>query len=127
MSELVPAFKETLTDPEEILGADIVEKALASPLKIIAENSGIEGEVVAAKVYGKPFEYGYDALKNTYTNLVEAGVIDPAKVTRSGITNSAGIAGILLTTQAVLAEKKIPRDKIEGGFTKEGLPTGMTI
>lgn len=127
LSELVPGFRESLTDPEERQGADIVMKAMASPLKTIAENSGIEGEVVAEKVFGKPFEFGYDALKNAYGNLVEAGVIDPAKVTRSGLTNAAGIAGILLTTQAVLAEKKLDKDQIEGGVTKSGLPTGMTI
>jgi len=125
LSELVPAFKETLTDEEEIMGADIVMKALSAPLKIIAENSGVEGEVVAEKVYGKPFEFGYDALKGTYGNLIEAGVIDPAKVTRSGLTNAAGIAGILLTTQAVLAEKKA--DTSEFGLTKSGMPAGMTI
>ena len=127
LSELVPAFKETLTDAEERQGAEIVMKALSSPLKTISENSGIEGEVVVEKVYGKPFEFGYDALKASYGNLMDAGIIDPAKVTRSGLTNAAGIAGILLTTQAVLAEKKVDKDKLEGGFTKEGMPTGMSI
>lgn len=128
LSELVPEFKETLIDEEEKLGADIVMKALSSPLKLIAENSGIEGEVVAEKVLNKPFEFGYDALKNEYKDLIEAGIIDPAKVTRSGLTNAAGIAGILLTTQAVLANK--PSGKKEdtpGGFTSEGMPAGMTI
>lgn len=67
-------------------------------------------------------------MKNEYKDLMEAGIIDPAKVTRSGITNAAGIAGILLTTQAVLVEKK--EDKKEGamaGGMAGGLPAGMTI
>lgn len=126
LSELVPAFKETLEDEEERLGADIVMKSLSAPLRQLSKNAGLEGEVVVQRVINQPFEYGYDAMANEYKNLIEAGIIDPAKVTRSGITNAAGIAGILLTTQAVLVEKSKPKD-IPGGMTSEGMPAGMTI
>lgn len=126
LSELVPAFKETLDSDEERLGADIVMKSLSAPLRQLSQNAGLEGEVVVQRVLNKSFEFGYDAMNSEYKNLMEAGVIDPAKVTRSGITNAAGIAGILLTTQAVLVEKVAPKD-IPGGMTKEGMPTGMTI
>lgn len=126
LSELVPAFKETLEDEEERLGADIVMKSLSSPLRQLSKNAGLEGEVVVQRVLGQPFEFGYDAMVNEYKNLIEAGIIDPAKVTRSGITNAAGIAGILLTTQAVLVEKSKSND-IPGGLTSEGMPSGMTI
>lgn len=126
LSELVPAFKETLEDEEERLGADIVMKALSSPLRQLSQNAGLEGEVVVQRVKGKAFDHGYDAMNAEYCNLMEAGVIDPAKVTRSGITNAAGIAGILLTTQAVLVEKVAPKD-VPGGMSSEGMPSGMTI
>lgn len=126
LSELVPAFKTTLESEEERLGADIVMKSLSSPLRQLSENAGLEGEVVVQHVLNQAFEFGYDAMTNEYKNLIDAGIIDPAKVTRSGITNAAGIAGMLLTTQAVLVEKKQPKD-VPGGMTSEGMPSGMTI
>ena len=128
LSELVPGFRETLDDEEERQGADIVMKALSAPLRQLAENAGHEGEVVVDKVYGKPFEFGFDAMTDEYKNLMEAGIIDPAKVTLSGLTNAAGIAGIMLTTQAVLVEKKTAKQEVPpGGMGPGGMPAGMTI
>ena len=126
LSELVPAFRATLTDEEERLGADIVMKALRSPCRIIAENAGVEGEVVINKLLGKPFEIGYDAMTDTVCDLMAAGVIDPAKVTRNGLQNSCSIAGIMLTTQAVMVEKTRPGPDAGGGMAG-GMPSGMTI
>lgn len=99
LSELIPAFRATLTSEEEKLGADIIMKSLRAPCRIIADNSGVEGEVIVQKLLGLPFEVGYNAMIDKVENLVEAGVIDPAKVTRNGLLNATSIAGILLTTQ----------------------------
>jgi len=130
LSELVPSFKETLTDGEEKLGADIVMKALRAPTRVISQNAGVEGEVIVQKLLGQPFEIGYNALYDRVENLIESGVIDPAKVTRSGLQNACGIAGIMLTTQAVMFEKPKPADAGAapmGGMGGGGMPSGMTI
>jgi chaperonin GroEL (HSP60 family) len=126
LSELVPAFKDTLTDPEEKLGAEIVMKSLRAPARIIAENAGVEGEVIIQKVLGKPFSVGYNAMADSIVDLLEEGVIDPAKVTRNGLMNSCSIAGIMLTTQAVMVEKEKPA-VAPGGMTAGGMPAGMTL
>jgi chaperonin GroEL (HSP60 family) len=127
LSELVPEFKLTLTDPEEAMGADIVMKALRAPCRIIAENAGVEGEVIVQKLMGMPFEVGYNAMYDRIENLIDAGVLDPAKVTRSGVTNAASIAGIMLTTQAVMTEKKKFRGSMPGGMSSNGMPSGLTM
>lgn len=126
LSEYVPAFKETLADPEEILGADIVMKSLKAPCRKIAENAGVEGEVIVQKVLGKDFEVGYNAMYDRVENLIEAGVLDPTKVTRSGLTNAASIAGIMLTTQAVMTEKPGKKEQAPGGMAN-GMPQGLTM
>lgn len=126
LSELVPAFRDTLTDAEERLGADIVMKSLRAPCRIIAENAGSEGEVVISRLLGQPFEIGFNAMDDRIENLLEAGVIDPAKVTRNALQNSCSIAGIMLTTQAVMVEKVKPSE-VPGGMSAAGMPTGMTI
>jgi len=125
LSEFVPAFKETLIDPEERLGADIVMKSLKAPCRLIAENSGVEGEVIVQKVLGKPFEVGYNAMFDKIENLIDSGVLDPTKVTRSGLMNAASIAGIMLTTQAVMTEKPENKEKMQG--MAGGMPAGMTM
>ena len=132
LAEEVPAFKATLTNEEEKLGADIVMKALKAPARLIASNAGVEGDVIIERLIGTPFEMGYNAMTDTIENLIESGVLDPAKVTRSGLCNACGIAGIMLTTQAVMVEK--PKHKAgavasasTGGYTPSGMPAGMTI
>ena len=127
LSELVPAFKTTLTDPEEIMGADIVMKALLAPCRAIAKNAGLEGEVIVQKLMGKDFEIGYNAMYDRIENLIEAGVLDPAKVTRSGLINSSSIAGIMLTTQAVMTEKVRGNRTAPGGMGASGMPSGLTM
>jgi chaperonin GroL len=133
LSELIPEFKSTLTDPEEKLGADIVMKALKAPARLIANNAGMEGDVIIEKLVGTSFETGYNAMTNKVEDLIKAGVLDPAKVTRSGLTNACGIAGIMLTTQAVMVEKVRPRGGRGGGgasdmgYSPSGMPAGMTI
>ena len=127
LSEFVPEFKETLADPEEKLGADIVMKSLRAPCRMIAENSGVEGEVIVQKVIGQPFEVGYNAMFDRVENLIESGVLDPTKVTRSGLSNAASIAGIMLTTQAVMTEKPGKKEAMPGGMGAGGMPQGLTM
>jgi len=111
MSELVPEFRATLQDEEERMGADIVMRALRAPARLIADNAGAEGEVVVQKLLGQPFKMGYNAMTDQYVDMLAAGVIDPAKVTKNGLMNSCGIAGIMLTTQAAMVEKTIGSPK----------------
>lgn len=92
---------------DEKTGAAIVAKALTVPMKQIADNAGVDGSVIIAKIResGK-VGYGYDAYKECYCDMMEAGIVDPAKVTRSALQNAASIASTVLTTEAVVYEKK---------------------
>ncbi|XP_010521741.1 PREDICTED: ruBisCO large subunit-binding protein subunit alpha, chloroplastic [Tarenaya hassleriana] len=119
LSTAVPAIKEKLEDPDERLGADIVQKALVAPAGLIAQNAGIEGEVVVEKIMAGEWEIGYNAMTDKYENLLEAGVIDPAKVTRCALQNSASVAGMVLTTQAIVVEK--PKPKAAAAAPPQGL------
>ncbi|KAG6508373.1 ruBisCO large subunit-binding protein subunit alpha [Zingiber officinale] len=109
LSTLVPAIKDQIDDADERIGADIVQKALVAPAALIAHNAGVEGEVVVEKIKDKEWEIGYNAMTDEYENLVESGVIDPAKVTRCGLQNAASVAGMVLTTQAIVVEKPKPK------------------
>ncbi|HEU4799324.1 MAG TPA: chaperonin GroEL [Gemmatimonadales bacterium] len=94
------------TDDEKI-GVDIVRRAIESPIRAIAANAGVEGSIVLAKVKeSKEKNFGYNAATDQYEDLVKSGVIDPTKVTRTALQNAASIAGLLLTTEAVVVEKK---------------------
>ncbi|GLT56814.1 hypothetical protein SLA2020_298300 [Shorea laevis] len=119
LSTCVPAIKDKLEDAEERLGADIVQKALVAPTSLIAQNAGIEGEVVVEKLKVSDWEIGYNALTDKFENLVEAGVIDPAKVTRCALQNAASVAGMVLTTQAIVVEK--PKPKAPAAAPPQGL------
>ena len=90
---------------DEATGAQIVFAAAKAPLRQIAHNAGLEGGVVAEKVAGLPAGEGLNAATGEYVNMVEAGIIDPTKVTRSALQNAASIAGLFLTTEAVIADK----------------------
>ena len=90
---------------EQLTGALIVARALTAPLKRIAENAGQNGAVVAERVKEKDFNTGYDAANNEYVNMFDAGIVDPAKVTRSAIQNAASIAGMVLTTECIVVDK----------------------
>ena len=91
---------------DEQTGIAIVERAIEEPLRQIAANAGVEGAVVVQKVSEGSGDFGYNARTDTYENLLAAGVIDPAKVTRVALENAASIAGMFLTTECVIAEKK---------------------
>jgi chaperonin GroEL len=94
-----------LDDPDERTGVEIVRRALEEPLRQIAENAGLEGSVIVEKVKALGKEEGLDARTGEFVNLVQAGIIDPAKVSRTALENAASIAGLVLTTDAMVAEK----------------------
>ena len=111
-----------LDDSDEQIGVGIVSRAIEEPIRMIVQNAGGEGSIVIEKVRNsKDSNYGYNALTDEYENLVEAGVIDPTKVTRTALQNAASIAGLLLTTEALIVEKKEEKN----GSAPGGPPGGM--
>ncbi len=111
------ALKGLKTDEaDEQIGVDIVRRAIEEPIRMIVQNAGGEGSIVVEKVRSsKDDAFGYNALTDTYENLVTAGVIDPTKVTRSALQNAASIAGLLLTTEALVVEKKEDKPSAPAG------------
>ncbi|MGE3252404.1 chaperonin GroEL [Pseudonocardia sp.] len=107
-------------DGDEATGANIVKVALEAPLKQIAVNAGLEGGVVAERVRSLPAGEGLDASTGEYTDLIKAGIIDPAKVTRSALQNAASIAALFLTTEAVIADKPEKTPAPAGGAPDMG-------
>ena len=99
------ASVETM-NADEATGLQIVERAIEAPLRTIVENAGGEGSVVVAKVMEGKNDFGYDAKSETYVNLMEAGIIDPKKVTRVAIENAASVSGMILTTECALIDIK---------------------
>ncbi|MGW4211977.1 TCP-1/cpn60 chaperonin family protein, partial [Lentzea sp. NPDC004789] len=99
------AFAGLRLTGDEATGANIVKVAVEAPLKQIAVNAGLEGGVVVERVKSLPAGEGLDAATGEYKDLVAAGIIDPAKVTRSALQNAASIAALFLTTEAVVADK----------------------
>ena len=110
------------TSGDEAVGVSIVRRALEEPLRQIAGNAGFEGAVVVAKVREQKTDEGFNALTDTYENLVEAGVIDPTKVVRSALQNASSIASLLLTTEALVSE--IPEEKEDKAPMGGGMPPG---
>ena len=98
---------------DEKTGAMIVRKALEAPIKQIAENAGVNGGVIVAKVLAKKsMNYGYDALTDTYGDMIEKGILDPTKVTRSALQNAASVAGTLLTTESIVCDIPEPAQPV---------------
>jgi chaperonin GroEL len=123
---IIPKIDLSKFEGDVKTGAAIVAKALEEPLKQIAANAGMEGSVVVEKVKSLPQGQGLDALNGKYVNMIDAGIIDPAKVTRSALQNAASIAALLLTTEVVVAEKpekdKGPMMPPGGGGYPGGMP-----
>jgi chaperonin GroEL len=118
LAHLAPGLEEWANSnlkSEELTGALIVARALTSPLKRIAENAGQNGAVIAERVKEKDFNVGYNAANGEFCDMFEAGIVDPAKVTRSATQNAASIAGMVLTTECIIVDKPEP---------KEGAPAG---
>mgnify|MGYP006273027083 FL=1 len=100
---------------EELTGATIVARALAAPLMRIAENAGQNGAVIAERVKEKDFNVGYNAATGEFVDMFDAGVVDPAKVTRSALQNAASIAGMVLTTECIVVDKPEPKEGAAAG------------
>ena len=114
-------YKTEAEDHDEQIGVTIVRRALEEPLRQIAQNAGQEGAVVVGKVREGSDNYGFNAASEKYEDLVAAGVIDPAKVTRTALQNAASIAGLMLTTEAMIAD--VQDEKSDGGMG--GMGGGM--
>jgi len=110
--------KVTTDNDEQAAGVSIVRRAIEAPLRFIAENAGIEGSIVVDKVKGQKGANGFNAATETYEDLIKAGVIDPAKVVRTALQHAASVSGLLLTTEAMIAEKPEPK----GGGGGGGMP-----
>jgi chaperonin GroEL len=124
LAHLTPQLEEWANGSlkgEELTGALIVARALAAPLKRIAENAGLNGAVIAERVKEKPFNVGFNAATNEFVDMFEAGIVDPAKVTRSALQNAASIAGMVLTTECIVVDKPEPKD----GAAAAGAGGGM--
>ena len=104
-SKEVSALASTL-EGDEKTGANIILKALEAPLYKIAQNAGMEGSVIVSKVKESKAGTGYDALRDEYVDMVESGILDPAKVTRSALQNATSVASTLLTTESVVSTIK---------------------
>merc|ERR1711862_999869 len=89
---------------DELVGSMIISRAVLAPLKRISENAGMNGAVITESVQQKDFEVGYDAARNEFVNMYKQGIVDPAKVTRSGLQNATSIASMILTTECIIVE-----------------------
>jgi chaperonin GroEL len=99
---------------EELIGAQIVTRALTAPLSRIAHNAGFNGAVIVEQVKAKDFNVGYDAATNEFVDMFTAGIVDPAKVTRSALQNAASIASMVLTTECIVVDKPEPQAPAAG-------------
>jgi chaperonin GroEL len=100
---------------DEKIGYNIVLRSCRSPLTMIAQNAGQDGGIVCEKVLDGKGNYGYNALTDTFEDLVKAGVIDPTKVSRTALANAASVSTLLLTSDALIAEKPKDGKKAAGG------------
>ncbi|MBF0327739.1 MAG: chaperonin GroEL [Nitrospirae bacterium] len=118
----IKAIDKMKLDHDQQLGVSIVKKALEEPIKQIIQNAGIESAIIVEKVKGsKDQSYGYDAYKEEYVDMIQAGIIDPTKVTRSALQNASSVAGLMLTTEVMITElpeedKKMPPMPHGGGM-----------
>lgn len=106
LMEIVKDMEDFTLEGEQGIGVEIVKKALLAPLRQIAENAGLNGGVVLERVKNLPEGHGFNAATEEYVNLIEVGIIDPAKVARAAIQNSASVSALILTTEVVVADRK---------------------
>ena len=105
LSENLVTWAKNNLKEDELIGAMIISRAIVSPLKRISENAGVNGAVIIEQVKQQDFEVGYDAANNILTNMYQAGIVDPAKVTRSGLQNATSIASMILTTECIIVDQ----------------------
>ncbi|HHI96932.1 MAG TPA: chaperonin GroEL [Thermodesulfatator atlanticus] len=116
----IPALDGVEAEGDEKHGVDIIRRALEEPLRQIANNAGFEGSIIVEKVKAESGSVGFDAAAGEIKDLMEAGIIDPKKVSRTALQNAASISGLLLTTEAMVAEK--PKEEKGGGAGAPGAP-----
>ena len=121
----IPALDALKADDDEKIGIDIIRRALEEPLRLIVANAGVEASVVCNEVRKNKGAYGFNALTNKYEDLVKAGVIDPTKVARTALENASSIAGLILTTECIIAEKPKEEKAPAGGPPGGGMGGGM--
>ena len=119
----VPALEKMKLDGDQQFGVNIVRRACEEPIRLIAENAGVEGSIVVDKVRTAKASNGYNAATDEYVDLVEAGVIDPTKVTRCALQNAASVAGLMLTTEVTVTD--LPEEKKEAAMGGHGHDHGM--
>ena len=112
--DILPALDEFDEDGDVQTGINLVKRAIEAPLRQIAENAGLEGSVIVAKVKASEDGVGFNALKEEYVDMVKAGIVDPAKVTRTALQNAASIAALVLTTETLVADKPEPAPAAPG-------------
>jgi chaperonin GroEL len=105
----IPALEKLQLEGEQQLGVNIIKRALEEPLRWIAQNTGFDGSIAVDKVKNEKGAYGFNAQTEQYEDLVKAGIIDPTKVVRCAVQNAASVASLLITTEALVAEK--PKEK----------------
>ena len=108
----ISTIEKLRLDDDEKIGVSIVRRAIEEPLRMIAQNAGLEGSVVVQRIKQEKTNVGYDVSQDAYVDMIEAGVIDPTKVTRSALQNAASIAALLLTTEVLVADKPEKEDKM---------------
>lgn len=124
--DAISVLDELGLEGDEETGVDIVRKSLEAPIRLIADNAGYEGSVIVEKVKEKESGIGFDAMKGEFTDMIKAGIIDPAKVTRSALQNAASASAMLLTTECLVADKGDDDDDNGGGGPAGGgMPAGM--
>jgi chaperonin GroEL len=114
------SFEKLDVTDEQRFGVNIVRRAIEEPLRQIAANAGEEGSIVVQKVRDGKGSYGYNAASGQYGDLLEMGVIDPAKVVRSALQNAASVASLMLTTEALIAERPKEEKAAAGGHAGHG-------
>ena len=120
----VPAIKKLVStlSGEEKTGAEIILRVVEDPIRQIAANAGLDGSVIVNKILSaKKADYGFDAFRNEYVNMVDAGIIDPTKVTRSALQNAASIASTLLTTESIVTDIPAPEPQAPAGGNMGGM------
>ena len=123
--DILPALDKLEAEGDVKTGINIVRRAIEEPVRQIANNAGLEGSVVVAEVKKAGVGIGYDAAKDEYVNMIEAGIVDPAKVTRSALQNAASIAAMVLTTETLVADKPAPEGAAPAAPAMGGMPGMM--
>ena len=121
----LPALDGLKLPTEQQFGVNVIKRALEEPIRQIAQNAGVDGSIVVDKVKNGKDAFGYDAQDDVYTDLIKAGIIDPTKVSRYALQNASSVAGLMLTTEAMIAEKPREEGGMPGGMPPGGMGGGM--